>query len=268
MDYDISHLLKSWPYHPGEVSVRRFIGRDGREKIQMRVDLGILQMNTTGRPDGKRPFGFSTLFGYYNSLLRKHMLENNGNDRSFLLDPKDCAELQMEMLQYHNRSICMLQLQDYEAVLRDTQRNFDILDFVEAYAITDDLAWSVVQFWPQVVIIRVRAEAAMAVELVEDDKAIKIVERGIQELRDFYTRTCHTHLIERSNEIVELTRLIEDIRRNKPLTIREQFQKLLEAALRVEDYEEAARLRDGIRRLDAISQKKNSKRKSMGRENE
>jgi len=71
-----------------------------------------------------------------------------------------------------------------------------------------------------------------------------------------------------SAEIVELTRLIEDIRRNKPLTIREQFQKLLEAALRVEDYEEAARLRDGIRRLDAISQKKNSKRKSMGRENE
>ena len=36
----------------------RFVaGDDGREKIQMRIDLGLIQMETTGRPDGERPGG-------------------------------------------------------------------------------------------------------------------------------------------------------------------------------------------------------------------
>ena len=52
MSFDISHLLSKWDYKPGEISVRRIKGRDGQEKIQLRVDLGILQMNTEGRPDG------------------------------------------------------------------------------------------------------------------------------------------------------------------------------------------------------------------------
>src|SRR4051812_10799411 len=56
MSFDISHILDKWEYHPGQVVVRKFIGRDGQEKIQLRVDLGLLQMNAEGRPDGKRPF--------------------------------------------------------------------------------------------------------------------------------------------------------------------------------------------------------------------
>ncbi len=35
-------------------------GDDGRDVIQMRVDLGILQMETNGRPDGNQPGGFAT----------------------------------------------------------------------------------------------------------------------------------------------------------------------------------------------------------------
>ena len=61
MDFDISHLLDQWEYQPGQVVVRRFKAKDGREKIQLRVDLGLLQMNAEGRPDGKRPFGRASL---------------------------------------------------------------------------------------------------------------------------------------------------------------------------------------------------------------
>ena len=57
MNFDISHLLEHWDYQPGQVVVRKFVGKDGQEKIQLRVDLGILQMNAHGRPDGKRPLG-------------------------------------------------------------------------------------------------------------------------------------------------------------------------------------------------------------------
>ena len=55
MNFDISHLLESWDYQAGQVIVRKFTAKDGVEKIQLRVDLGLLQMNAEGRPDGKRP---------------------------------------------------------------------------------------------------------------------------------------------------------------------------------------------------------------------
>jgi len=55
MNFDISHLLEHWDYQPGQVVVRKFTGKDGVPKIQLRVDLGLLQMNAEGRPDGKRP---------------------------------------------------------------------------------------------------------------------------------------------------------------------------------------------------------------------
>ena len=61
MDFDISPLLDHWAYKPGQVVVRKFKGKDGKEKIQLRVDLGLLQMNAEGRPDGKRPFGHNSL---------------------------------------------------------------------------------------------------------------------------------------------------------------------------------------------------------------
>src|SRR5436309_1686485 len=72
MNFDISQLLDQWEYQPGQVVVRRFIGKDGVEKIQLRVDLGLLQMNSHGRPDGKRPFGHPSLLDYYLARVKKH----------------------------------------------------------------------------------------------------------------------------------------------------------------------------------------------------
>ena len=48
MNWDISHILSDWDFEPGEAMVRRFIAKDGVEKIQMRIDLGVLQMNSDG----------------------------------------------------------------------------------------------------------------------------------------------------------------------------------------------------------------------------
>jgi hypothetical protein len=41
---DISPILQHWPYHPNNINVRLIEGADGKKKIQMRLDLGILQM--------------------------------------------------------------------------------------------------------------------------------------------------------------------------------------------------------------------------------
>jgi hypothetical protein len=41
----------------------------GDECIQVRLDLGLLQMHVSGRPDGTRPMGFESLLEYYENLL-------------------------------------------------------------------------------------------------------------------------------------------------------------------------------------------------------
>ncbi len=58
----IDDILRDWPYEPSSVCVRMAKGRDGREVIQMRIEMGILQLETSGRPDGDRPSGFETYF--------------------------------------------------------------------------------------------------------------------------------------------------------------------------------------------------------------
>ncbi len=52
---DISPVLKGWDYEPGTINVRKISGLDGSPKLQMRVDLGVLQMEMSGRPDGAHP---------------------------------------------------------------------------------------------------------------------------------------------------------------------------------------------------------------------
>src|ERR1043166_3033023 len=160
MDFDISQILEQWDYSPGQVVVRKFTAKDGTEKIQLRVDLGILQMNLEGRPDGKKPLGHPSLFDFYKTKLYKHIAAHNGDDEGFELTMEDCAKLQLEALQYHHRYICLLQLDDYDRVIRDTQRNLEVFEFVEQYAEAEELAGTLLQFGPQLLMIRPGALAA------------------------------------------------------------------------------------------------------------
>jgi len=186
MNFDISHLLESWDYQAGQVAVRRFKGKDGQEKIQLRVDLGIMQMNADGRPDGKRPFGFPSLLEFYQNRLEKFRAEHNGSDEGFFLGPEDCSRLQVEALQYHHRYICFLQLEEYDKVIRDTERNLEVLDLVDQYAESDELAWSLQMLRPQLLMMRTRAYATMALDAAEYDAALQIIEAELEALRQFY----------------------------------------------------------------------------------
>ncbi|MCX8155574.1 MAG: hypothetical protein N3J91_03825 [Verrucomicrobiae bacterium] len=249
MNFDISHLLESWEYKAGQVSVRRFQGKDGQEKIQLRVDLGIMQMNADGRPDGKRPFGFPSLLEYYQDRLEKYRAEHHGDDTGFLLGAEDCARLQMEALQYHHRYICFLQLEDYDRVIRDTERNLEMMDFVDDYAENDDLAWNVQMLRPQLIMMRARAWATMLMQGDLYDEAITLVENEIQYLRDFYEVMGREEMADESPEIFSLEAWLEDLRERRPLTKREALEIALADALRQENFEEAAKLRDALREL-------------------
>ena len=64
-EIDLTNILKDWPYEPGNVNVRLIKAQDGRPLIQLRIDLGILQMEVRNRPDGKEMNGFPSLLDYH-----------------------------------------------------------------------------------------------------------------------------------------------------------------------------------------------------------
>ena len=249
MNFDISHLLDQWDYSPGQPAVRKFTGRDGVEKIQLRVDLGLLQMNSEGRPDGKRPLGHASLYDYFQSKLYKHLAANKGSDAGFQLSPDDCAKLQLEAFQYHNRYNCLLQLKEYAAVVRDTERNIAVFDFVEKHAENEDMAWALQQFRPQLLMVHTRALAGESLAAHDYAAAIKQIEEGLAKIREFYRDNSRGDLPEQSSEMSYLKTWLEEISAQRPLSKRERLERALDEAVTNEDYEKAAQMRDALRNL-------------------
>jgi hypothetical protein len=249
MNFDISHLLEHWDYQPGQVVVRKFTGKDGVQKIQLRVDLGLLQMNAEGRPDGKRPLGYPSIYDYYQTKLYKHLAANEGSDAGFTLKPEDCAKLQLEALQYHHRYICVLELEDFDAVVRDTERNLAVFEFVKKHAENEDLAWSVAQFKPQLLLIQTRARAKQALVGTDFSGAINYIEAGLAQIQEFYREHARNEMAEQSSEVVYLKNWLDEVSARRPLTKREQLEQALNDAVHNEDYEKAAQVRDELRNL-------------------
>ena len=79
MKPDIGSILEQWPYEPGQITVRKIHGTDGKEKLQLRLDLGLLQMELSGRPDGREPYGFSSVLDYVEGQLAGYSRRHGGD---------------------------------------------------------------------------------------------------------------------------------------------------------------------------------------------
>ncbi len=114
---DLRRILAGWEYEPNQITVRKVTGDDGSIKIQMRLDLGILQMEVSGRPDGQRPHGFESLLAYHENRLQKHV-DKNGTELGIELTPDECQGLREEAVQYYHRYLAEFVLEDFAGVQR------------------------------------------------------------------------------------------------------------------------------------------------------
>lgn len=248
---DISPILDSWEYRPGEVMVRPLTGEDGQEKLQLRMDLGLLQMNRKGRPDGRRPHGHATLLDYHRA---KSLRDSKGNlEEESALNGTDCLHLQLESIQYHHRCMCLFQLDDFEGVVADAAHNLALLDFVECHAPELDIVWGILQFRAQVLMIQTRALASIALKDLQYDAAEEQVASGVNQIRDFYQTHGREDLIEHCDEIEMLEDWLEEIRAQRPISEKERLEIALREAVTREDYEKAAHYRDALKDLKKTS---------------
>ncbi len=248
MTEDLDPLLRKWPYETGSVQARLITGVDGRPRLQMRVDLGILQLELEGRPDGRTVFGCESLLEHYEKLAVR--TEDEGKSASFKLTMDDCIKLQQEGVQYYHRYLALFQLQQFTTVIRDTERNLRMFDFVARYAEKPEISAMFQQFRPYVLMMLTRARGMLALQEQDYALAIKHIEWGIREIRGFLQEHYPPEVLEQNHEIHFLQDWLKEIQAQRPLTPREKLQRQMDEAVQKEDYERAARLRDALRALD------------------
>lgn len=286
MNRDLTELFEEWPFESGQITVRVIEGNDGNTRIQVRLDLGILQMNIENRPDGKRPHGFDSLLDYYESKIdqdafhldpdadeptEKHadsddeaegFLEETEFDQQLnanesnapaggtrFLTEEDCRSLREEAQQYYHRYIAMLVLEDYEAVIRDTSRNLRVLDLFRDYAINEDDMHAMESHRPYIMMMRARSLASLALQSEENKAAILAIDTGIEALKSYFESVGRPELFEESGEVAMLRDMRDSLIPKLPVSQKAELRQRLEAAIASENFELAAILRDEIRML-------------------
>ncbi len=242
MSLDLNDLLRDWPHEPGMIKVRKILGSDGKEKIQLRIDLGLIQMETVGRPDGLEPHDRESLLEYHQERAKRAEKKSE----AYVITADEVGELQQEGIQYYHRYISFFQLSDYLGVIRDTQRNLDMFSFVGNHAQPEELAASVLQFTPYVLMMNTRARASIEIEREEYGTAAKKIEDGMEKIRAFYEKIENPEAQANSAELSFLGEWMDEVRAKQPLTKLEKMQREMDQAIAAEAYERAAQLRDLI----------------------
>jgi len=244
---DLGPILKGWDYEPGTITVRKVRGSDGAPKLQLRLDLGMLQMEIAGRPDGVRPHGYESLLEYFEHRLKEYE-RRNGTELGFTLTRDQCQSLREESAQYYHRYLSLFVLEDFTGVVRDTDRNLRVLDLCEKFADNDEDRLMLEQYRPYITMMNSRAKASMEIKEKKYRDALETIQQALARIKEFYARFGQDEVYSQSNEVKILRRFAREIKSKMPVDPVEKLKSRLQKAIDSERYEEAAKLRDEIKK--------------------
>ncbi len=256
MKKDISDILREWPAE-GDLVARCIVDRDGKKQLQLRIDLGLLQMELDGRPDGEKPFGRPSLLDHLQRLSRSTSQPD--------FDAETWGELDREIYQYYHRrrallilgAFCQSEGQDGEAAeyyrraVRDANHNLRVMDFIKTHCDSEDYVTSHEQYRPFVIMHRALAEAQAELLVKDPEEAIERLKDGIRAIEAGYEdpETLNPaeayEQAEQDPSILQLRALERQVRKQHKVTL--TLQEKLAEAVQNEQYERAAELRDRLR---------------------
>jgi hypothetical protein len=155
--------------------------------------------------------------------------------------------LMREGLQYYHRYLAAFHLQRYDLVVRDTERNLRLFAFVVRHATRQRDRLEFDQYRPYVTMMNARARALQSLERNEHAAALAHVDSGIERIRAFLES--YEQPEAECMELGFLLRWRREIDAARPQGPVERLEEQLTLAIALEDYEEAARIRDQLRRL-------------------
>lgn len=262
MSKDINPILDAWPADDGVVRARRIVTPKGEAFIQLRIDLGLLQMRLEGRPDGERLHGHDSMLAYLQA--------RSGPGRIPVeLSEDEKEEIVREMLQYYRRRVSLIALADqakrnkdlklaeeyYQRAIDDADHNLAMLDILVGSCTDAEFAADHEQYRPFILMHRTACVAERALLATQPDIAIETLKQGADTILDllgvnemaaeqFEPDEQYAAMAENHPFVSELKRMERSIRREyrRPKTLQEQLTEALDR----EEYERAASLRDAI----------------------
>lgn len=253
MSLDLHDVMSDWNCPPGEISARLVRGSDGTPLVQLRLDLGIMQMEVEGRPDGRRPHGRPTIFEYIRSELR---LGHDG------VSEEEWRELDREIHQINYRRLALTSLAE-EALGRNDvstagdylKRALEDINFcLEALCFAAETQSSISQttlaLRPTLTFQRGRLTVQRFILLEAYEEAIEHALQGAQALRELLAELgLDEAQCEEDPGIQHLLMIAGHLREEYeiPETIRERLAR----AVAEDDFETAAMLRDVLQKREA-----------------
>jgi len=230
---DITNILKEWLYDPSKLNVRILEAEDGRDVIQLRIELGVIQMELEGRPDGILQDGFSSLL---------ELFEERGTHGGF--DPDMCRRLREEGVQRSHRAAALFAMNKWDEVIRDCNDNLALFDLCRENALEEPDREALEQFRGAVIALGARAAAERAIEEDDSSGAMSAIDTGLEELK-----LALGPAWEQANETQLLRGMKEALIPQLPPSERADIKERLAAAIASENFELAAILRDELRLL-------------------
>lgn len=248
MGQDIDRALAGWEFKPGMIQARMVTSGDGRQVIQLRIDLGVLQMEVKGRPDGARPNGFLTYLDYLRDLIRRKGLES---DEPFTMTEEHCIEADREFVQFYHRRVAFLTMNQFERAIRDADHTLAFMDLVKEHAPHSDYVTAHEQYRPFVLFHRTAAQVEASLAKDTPETAIDAIRDGLQRIKEVFIEYEQDDRYDKDPLVKELKKKLKQLRKEHgvKLTLKEQLAKAVEK----EDYETAARLRDEMKKRSQAS---------------
>ncbi len=252
MSQDLTPLLEEFGGE-GKLAARMVTAADGQPFIQLRIDLGALQMHLDGRPDGERPFGRPTLLDY----LSERTVEAEPDKKR--PSARQWEALSHEITQFYHRRIALLTLGDAELsagrseaaadcfrrALRDAQHNLRGMDFVRQHHSDARFVAEHEQYRTFVLANCGLAAAKLAVTGDNPEEAIEQLKHWQTAIRQAYVEKESGPEADRDPALMELRRYELLLRREHG--VEKTLPERLDEAVAAERFEEAARLRDQLR---------------------
>ncbi len=236
----LDEMLSKWSFDPQTLGVRLVKGKDGRDVLQMRVDMGILQLETTGRPDGESYEGHESVLEFLQETLLL--------DPDHVLSEQQCMDIDREFMQFYHRRISWLRLQFYNRAVMDADHTLRLMDVTESLSGDEEWIGTHEQYRPFVLFHRTQADALGQLEESSAEEAIQAINRGLETMRAFFEKHEAEDHFESDELVVRLVDLRESLRNE--YSVGQTLNEQLADAVEREQYELAARLRDELSRRD------------------
>lgn len=232
----IDHILDGWPHQAGSLQVRILDLGEPNAVVQVRMDMGLVQMALEGRPDGRKAGESET------ALAREQAHEEP-------LSAEACNALRDEANMYHQRAVALFAAEQFARASADCRHALDAAGLMRQRAAKGEDRHNAAGPIPGLIVLRVRADATAAVRARDPRGALAAIDAGMQELRRAFSDRGQVGQFERSAECAILRAMREMLVPKLPASQRAELEERLRAAVLSENYELAAILRNELRQI-------------------